>query len=366
MRGSKLFCFSFWVFVSGFVSAGTKPIDGLPDYNGTYFGTPNTGSRYSSSSPIFTTLWRDNYYRKTAGCAGEGCGKHPGVDISVPSGTLVRASLAGKVVRWADCHDTWGGLVVIEANNPYVSGEKVYISYAHLRSVSAPKPESFVIEGQIIGESGGAATDACHGTSTGAHLHFQVDKPHAGNYPWYPTGGVETKDSNFEVVAKTYNPLPFIQGHGYHWTFGENGFKELWGASNIKSYGVDLSFLWIDGESTSTSIYRSGLHSPSCTYSNGYPCSRQVAIEASIYKRWVLNLDFKCYNNPVTVYFRNSEGTIGGLAFNYDSARLYYIPMSKHSSWKGLITDLWVYPSNGCTASSGTKEFLIPQMYFLR
>lgn len=365
MKKNKLFGILFFVIISNIAFAGTKPVDGLPDYNGTYFGTPNTGSRYSSSNPIFTTLWRDNYYRKTASCAGEGCGKHPGIDISVPSGTPVKASLAGKVFRKVDCHDTWGGLVVIEANNPYVSGEKVYISYAHLRSVSAPAKDQFVTEGQVIGESGGATTDKCHGTSTGSHLHFQVDKPHSGNYPWYPAAGVESKDSDFEVVAKTYNPLTFIQGYGYHWTFGEDNFKELWGASNVNSYGVSGSSLWIDSESNNATVYRTGLNTPSCSYSNGYPCSRQVSIEASIYKRWVLNLDFKCYTNPVKIYFKNSNGIIGGLGFNYDSAHVYTLDMSKHSQWTGLITDLWIYPSYSCSASSGTKEFFLPQMYFL-
>ncbi|MEZ4104218.1 MAG: M23 family metallopeptidase [Candidatus Paceibacterota bacterium] len=359
---NKLFVLFLLLLINSYAFA-VKPIDGLPDYNGTYFGSPNTGSLYDESSPIFTTLWRDNYYRSTANCAGEGCGKHPGVDIAVPSGTEVRASLSGRVHRKLDCDAGWGGLVVIEADNPYKSGEKVYISYAHLRDIFVSL-EDIVSTGDIIGESGGALTDPCHGTSTGAHLHFQVDKPHSGNYPWYPFGRSEYPDSDFEVTEKTYNPLPFVQGYGYHWTFGEDGFKELWGAYSVNDYGVDNSYLWIDSESTYASITRSGMAS-SCAHGDGYQCSRSVAIEADLYKLWVLNLDFECDNNPVVVYFKNSDGKYGGLAFNYDSARKYYLPMNIHSLWTGTITGLWLFPSDGCSAPSGNREFYIHQMYFL-
>ncbi|MCG2695232.1 M23 family metallopeptidase, partial [Candidatus Parcubacteria bacterium] len=210
--------------------AGTKPLDGLPDYNGTYYGTPNTGSLYDPITNRFTVLYRDNYNRTTITgdgdpCAGEGCGKHPGVDIRIPSGTSVKAAFTGIAVRVIDqdqCEgSTWGGLVVIEANNPYKAGEKVYVSYAHLSDVDTEVVlGSAVTEGQVIGKSGGLTSDPCSGSSTGAHLHFQVDRPHGDTYPWYPSGttnsipNVEYKDSDFGVTTKTYNPLPFIQGYG--------------------------------------------------------------------------------------------------------------------------------------------------------
>ena len=68
-----------------------KPIDGIPDYNGTFTGP-------------YTMLWTD-LYRCTGrpGCCGlipdgEGTGGHPGVDIAVACGTAVRAVGEGRVI----------------------------------------------------------------------------------------------------------------------------------------------------------------------------------------------------------------------------------------------------------------------------
>ena len=267
----------------------------------------------------------------------------------------------------------FGGIVIIESNNPYKSG-KVYTTYAHLDNWSIFSVGQTVSEGQPIAYSGGDdSTGVCPGASTGAHLHFQVDKfaPSLNSrdnlIPWYPTGQIETPDSDFEVMSKTYNPLPFIQGYGYHWNFSENGFKELWTATNGNSFGVTNSAFWVDSELSNAYVYRSGIHYPSCGGSDGYPCSREVAIEPDVYKQWVFYLDFKCTSNPVVVWFRNSNGVWGGISFNYGGAGYYTIPMTTSSDWTGIITDLFLQPAygGGCTASPGPEEFFVYQSYFL-
>lgn len=363
------------------LARGSKPIVGMPDYNGTYYGTPNTGRNCdadardcdsTSNRMMFTTLYRDNYNR-TSGCAGERCGKHPGVDIGVESGTDVVAALGGKI-HIAKCSSTWGGLVIVEADNPYVSGEKVYVSYAHLSDYNDHSVGTTVNQGDKIGESGGATSDACHGASTGSHLHFQVDKPHGGTYPWYPpkdaegNSTVELADSNFEVTGKTHNPLPFVLGYAYNYTFAENGNKELWGARNVNDYNTASSDLWVDSSSSYTYTGRSSwIPEPSsCTWSDGYPCSREITLDADIFKRLVLRLDFKCNNNPVVLWYRGPDNAWRYGTFNYDSARTYTLGLSGLTYWNGIITDLMVQPSQGCTASPGPEEYFFKQAYFLQ
>lgn len=365
------------------IIAGTKPITGLPDYNGTYWGTPNTGSTaYDSlyrSTPIFTTLYRDNYSR-TSGCAGERCGKHPGVDIAVTSGTPVVAALGGAVVEatcdWNDKRGLsngaqgFGGLVIIESDNPYTSG-KVYVVYAHLDNWSIYSVGQTVPEGEIIGYSGGDdITGVCPGASDGAHLHFQVDKfaptiNSRGNLtPWFPTGRVETADSDFEVTMYTHNPLLFVLGYAYHYTFAENNNKELWGAANVNDYNTANSDLWVDSESVYPYVGRSSYFGDvSCGESA--LCSREITLDADVFKRIVLNLDYRCINNLVTIYYRGPDDVWHGGSFNYDTARKYYVDMGGLSDWNGIVSDLIIKPSQGCTANPGPEEYFIKQVYLL-
>lgn len=354
--------------------AGTKPITNMPDYDGTYYGTPGTGGDCDSATAncdstagrkMFTTLYRDNYNR-TSGCAGERCGKHPGVDIDVESGTAVKAAIPGTVYRAESCNSSWGGLVVIEVNNPYKAGEKAYIGYAHMRSVYVSQGAA-ISEGQIIGESGGALSDPCHGASTGSHLHFQVDKPHTDPYPWYPTGRVEDSDdiSNPEVPQYTHNPIPFVLGYAYNYTFFENNNKELWGAAYVNSYNTANGDLWIDSSSVNPYVGRSSFFGDvSC--GETAVCSREITLNADIFKHLVLNLDFKCVSNPVTIWYQKPDNVWHGASFNYSTAGVYSLGMSGLADWNGIITDLLIQPSQGCTASPGTEEYFIKQMYLLQ
>ena len=160
-----------------------KPVADLRDYNGTYEGAVGTGAIG------YSTLYRDNEDDGLlSGCRGEGCGRHPGVDIPVPSGTNIYNAVGGVVVL-SECNDSWGGLVVIRATNPMNYGEQVYLVYGHLRSRRywngmLVLPGDYVNTGTKIGESGGdVSRDKCSGRSTGAHLHFQIDRDDGNSHP---------------------------------------------------------------------------------------------------------------------------------------------------------------------------------------
>jgi hypothetical protein len=366
-----------WLLILSCASfAGQSPITGLPTYNGTYYGTPGTGGKCDSRAQlcdstagrmIYTTLYRDNYTRKS-GCAGERCGKHPGIDIAVASGTPVVAVMTGKIHRVAQCDTTWGGLVVIEVDNPYKAGEKAYVSYAHLRLINTTiKERDPILQGTIIGQSGGATTDACRGTSTGAHLHFQVDRPHPGLYPWFPTGQVENADSDFGVTTMTHNPMPFVMGYAYHFTFTENNNSEWWGG-NMSSYYASGGSLVVDSNLTYPYVGRSSfLPEATCTNSGGVICSRQITLDADIFKSMIVNFDFKCLNGPMTVWYRKNSGPWYGVSFALPSATMAaLLPMGRFSGWTGILTDVIIQPSNGCSANPGPIEYYFKEVYFTR
>ena len=167
----------------------------------------------------YSVLYRDNEdWGVTSGCQAEGCGKHPGVDIRTPSGSNVYAAFAGTVTISEDYNSCstsgWGGLIVIQSSNPWDSGY-IFTAFAHLKARYVTS--GWVDEGTVIGLSGGASGDYCHGNSTGAHLHFQVGKD--SGYPWFPSSGtLNDPDDDEEVLDHTYHPIAMVQGFNFYST----------------------------------------------------------------------------------------------------------------------------------------------------
>lgn len=313
----------------------------------------------------FTTLYRDNYNR-VSGCAGEGCGKHPGVDIGVTKGTTAYASLAGTVIR-ADCTDaTWGGLVVIKAVNPRRTSEYVYLSYAHLSVISVNKGTT-VTDGQVIGKTGGVKGEACSGVSFAQHLHFQIDKTWTvSNIPWYPKGRVEDKDTDLEVTRYTYNPVVLIQD-GYTWTFEKSGYFEFWKTYNVPYSSVSGGALLLDSSYSDAAIFRvpGDLTATACTGGNGAKCNPEITVEAALYKYIYVNLDLRCplasSSVPMTFYFYRDNVGWSGFNMTYNGPGWYGYNLSNFSSWTGIIRGIWLRTNKSC--NSGTVvEYSIPDL----
>lgn len=362
MNNMKLVCLSvslmvvwFWSGVSS-VQAFTldptgmaKPIADLRDYDGTYDGSIGTGTR----GFVGGTLYRDNQDGgKTSGCLGEGCGRHPGVDIPVPSGTSIYAALDGTVVV-NRCDATWGGLIVIRSLSPYRNGEYVYFVYAHLRS-RLPGLGSFVFTGNRIGYSGGnPKTDGCAGRSTGSHLHFQIDKEDGNPEPYFPSlSSLNQRDDSFSVSERTYNPIVFVTG-GYRWTFAQSGNRELWDLFNLQSWGVGNGALWMDG-AFDPYIKRGGNTLTNCGKSR--LCSSNVAAEADIYQDVFLDLYNGCYDGQGKIYFTTSRDP----NWNENKTVLYssrrgsqstHVWMGYNPNWKGIITGLRIDPAEQCSGN---------------
>lgn len=136
-----------------------------------------------------------------------GAGRHPGIDYGVGFGTAVKAiadgiidldvppkNLAGNNPKKENKNGGWGGLVII--THECLGG--VYSIYAHLSNYSpeiwkqknAGNTKIAVKKGDIIGYSGGGIDPSTKkispwaGSSTGNHLHFQIDKLGNSVIPW--------------------------------------------------------------------------------------------------------------------------------------------------------------------------------------
>ena len=95
--------------------------------------------------------------------------KHYGIDISVPVGTPIYSPVSGSM----SCRFQKGGagLYVL-----VTSGDFTYV-FMHLSRSPIPKGSSWsIVEGQILGYTGGAKGNINSGSSTGAHLHFEIRK----------------------------------------------------------------------------------------------------------------------------------------------------------------------------------------------
>ena len=85
---------------------------------------------------------------------------HPGIDIAVPVGNLVRAS-GGGTVRQAGQDPEYGLYVLLEHSDDYQT------MYGHL-SRTLVTSDATVAPGEVIGLSGNS------GRSTAPHLHFEI------------------------------------------------------------------------------------------------------------------------------------------------------------------------------------------------
>jgi hypothetical protein len=256
-----------------------------------------------------------------------------------------------------------GGLIVIKSTNPWNTSETIYFTYAHLKerkflNGADVKVNDPVSTGWQIGKSGGGSTDVCRGNSTGAHLHFQIDKDDGNNEPWFPTN-VNTPDSGFQATAKTYNPIVFITG-GYRWTFEQSGSqasnREYWELFNFSSWGVTGGYLWMDGN-LDPYVKRGG-GQVSCGMS--YLCSNNIAAEAAFYKRVHLKMYNYCVSNPLRIYFITKDSPTWNetksVTFNLPGTGSVdiHVPMgsSNPSWWTGIITGLRVDPAVNCNPNA--------------
>jgi len=125
-------------------------------------GAPRVSQRFAENPPMYTPY----------GLAG-----HPGLDYAVPTGTVIRAPLAGTCYIGSETYTAYGAHLWIKANRSPTGegGETYWVILGHLSRVLVENREH-VTPGNIVALSGNT------GRSTGPHLHLGLEtrEPNAG------------------------------------------------------------------------------------------------------------------------------------------------------------------------------------------
>lgn len=96
---------------------------------------------------------------------------HPGLDIAMPEGTPIAASISGRVTTVSRSDTGYGNVVVIES----IDGKQTVL-YAHCSSLAVRRGQD-VSRGEMIASVGST------GQSTGPHLHIQYTSKNRGLNP---------------------------------------------------------------------------------------------------------------------------------------------------------------------------------------
>jgi murein DD-endopeptidase MepM/ murein hydrolase activator NlpD len=93
--------------------------------------------------------------------------EHPGIDIRAAQGSLLRAAASGYIARAKDGGKGYSYIMIIH-------GDGLATVYGHVSRIDV-KEDEYVVQGQVVGLSGGLpGTLGAGGLTTGAHLHFEV------------------------------------------------------------------------------------------------------------------------------------------------------------------------------------------------
>jgi len=98
---------------------------------------------------------------------------HGGIDIGTPTGTALALSHSGEVI-YSALHDGYGNMI-----DAWVPALNVQFRFAHLTKRYKKTGEKFKAN-EVLGLTGGGAGDPGRGSSTGPHLHYEIDTARGG------------------------------------------------------------------------------------------------------------------------------------------------------------------------------------------
>jgi murein DD-endopeptidase MepM/ murein hydrolase activator NlpD len=134
----------------------------LPVAPALFAAGPDSGAVYEigSSTPRHWPLDERGYVTRGQALADTSQDEHPGIDIAVPVGSIVRAS-GGAIVLQTGEQEEYGRFVLLEHPDGYQS------MYGHLSRIIAVQGAR-VNAGEVIARSGNT------GRSSAPHLHFEI------------------------------------------------------------------------------------------------------------------------------------------------------------------------------------------------
>lgn len=134
----------------------------LPVAPSVFAAGPDTAALYETgpSAPRHWPLDERGYVTRGQALADSAEDEHPGIDIAVPVGSVVRASGGGVVLQTGE-HEQYGLFVLLEHPDGYQT------MYGHLSRIIAVQGAP-VGAGEVIARSGNT------GRSSAPHLHFEI------------------------------------------------------------------------------------------------------------------------------------------------------------------------------------------------
>lgn len=315
----------------------------------------------------YTTIWGGNYYLGNYLDRGKGTGAHPGVDITGATGEKVYAIAKGKVIINESNTGGWGGLIVIRhlRSDFGQSGPNYYSIYAHLRKRENINIGTDVEAGRLIGLIGGDRSDPDHGSSTGRHLHFQIDI----GYSFYRTDQPDyvyekgrrldphyvlsrnppnTESYDPELVSETMDPIKFIESNyqyfvgksqSYGWKFQNTTGSQFWSEPFADCYRFNGGMEAL-GYPTNN-VYLS-------TNFSGYSSSGSPAVYVQD-----LNKNGHIFSLVLNPYVANSSyGNKLGVAFPIHGAiRTNWIPNFRYLG-PAVSNEYYYYMNNVCSQAN--------------
>ena len=176
--------------------------------------------------------------------------EHAGLDLvksirGAISGSPIYASKAGTVVQ-AYTSSSWGNTILIRHDDTKdASGNCYYTRYGHMLAAPKVAVGDKVSQGDKIGNVGNT------GTSTGAHLHFQI----------YFTSATRTDYTNFDGGKKSYSfsvdPNSLTDFPGKPWKGGQSSQVDYVKSEYVTEHDINVVKRLIEGDEAETPVTKS-------------------------------------------------------------------------------------------------------------